>query len=75
MEPSQNTYEAQGSIQQTKTVGAPSVNSFNAYDVPLKVEETYNTPAEEDQDVYFIFYEDPNTPIGSSVSYSLNLYS
>ena len=72
LEPSQNTYEAQGSIQQTKTVGAPSVNSFNAYDVPLKVEETYNTPAEEDQDVYFIFYEDPNTPIGSSVSYPFN---
>lgn len=65
LEPSQTQYEAQGSINQPKAV-APSVNAFNAYDVPLKVEETYS-PIEDDQDVYFIFYEDPNTPVGSSL--------
>ena len=45
-------YEAQASVESPKQVPA-----LNAYDVPLKVEETYASP-EEDQDVYFIFYED-----------------
>merc|ERR1712008_669694 len=42
-----------------KTVAPSTQNSYNAYDVALKVEETYASPEEEeDQDVYFIFYED-----------------
>ena len=57
-------------IISSKAVGPPSVNSFNAYDVPLKVEETYdNPPLEEDQDVYFIFYEDNQSEEQPSVSH------
>ena len=67
LEPSPN-YEAAASYDTPKAV-VPSANSFNAYDVPLKVEETYDGPAtEEDQDVYFIFYED-NQNEQPSVSY------
>ena len=51
-----SSYEAQASYESSKAEPAP-VN-YNAYDVPIKVEETYGSPAEEDQDVYFIFYED-----------------
>ena len=45
LEPSQPNYEAQASYE------SPTVQ--NAYDVPLKVEET-----QPEDDVYFIFYED-----------------
>ena len=45
LEPSQPNYEAQASYDY------PTVQ--NAYDVPLKVEET-----QPEDDVYFIFYED-----------------
>ena len=52
LEPSPN-YEAQDSYESPKAVPPQ-----NAYDVPLKVEETYAASPEYDDDVYFIFYED-----------------
>ena len=48
--PAPPKYEAQASVESPSQVPA-----LNAYDVPLKVEET---ESEEDQDVYFIFYEE-----------------
>lgn len=55
------SYEAQASYESSKS--APVPNTYNAYDVPLKVEETYQQP--DDQDVYFIFYEDNQEAPGS----------
>jgi hypothetical protein len=50
-----SNYEAQASIHTPAKAAPPSINTFGAYDVPLKVEETYE---QDEQDVYFIFYED-----------------
>lgn len=52
------SYEAQASYESPKTV-PPTINSYN---VPIKIEESYSAPEEEDQDVYFIFYEDKQEP-------------
>ena len=58
----ENNYEAQASYESTKTANAPVQNTYNAYDVPLKVEEVYGAPEQDDQDVYFIFYEEDQEP-------------
>ncbi len=56
----------------SKAVPPVASNFFEVYDVPLKVEETYNAnPQGDDQDIYYIFYEDkpesaPKQPPGGS---------